>query len=470
MIAAGPLNTALPYDAETSSVEAARLDSAEPERTVHSGAEWEVLDVPLTDVLLGNDLDIYPEILAGHYFDIEFKSDRLALSGGGYVGYIPLNDRVAIDIAPRVPIENLERLFVIGKGRPLPLRRHIRRYAPHVEIAPSLLDTLAEALADSIAEIERLGLHREYVQRIEEATYPRGRVLNGRTLQRFASVNVRHRVATSWFEPTVNTAPNQCLKYALWTVSQRYSRMKQLSGERLELLARVNRAFRVFDGVHFGLGRDWLNHPLVKDPRRMPPIRAYYEDPLYLAVALLSDQGIRFREQGVLALPSLLLDMTDLFEAYIREVLDRFFKQSDQDIRVLDGNLSPPRGDRKRLFDQSPSVDATPDVVLRPSSAHSSPVLVEVKYKPLGGIPERSDVNQVIAYAASYRSHVVVLAQPVRRNADAGLRPLGQIDDLRVYTYGLDVGSAKLPRVESDFGKAMQNLLAAAGDGAADRP
>lgn len=409
-------------------------------------------------MLRGNDLDVYAEVLAGRYFDLQFKADRLVVSAAGYVGYITLNDRVAIEVRPRVPIANLERVFAVGKGQPLQLRRHTRRYASHDESAPSLLDTLAEALADSVSVIETSGLHRDYVRRVDDSGAPRGRILVSRTIQQLEARGIRHRVVSSWFESTVDTAPNRCLKYALWTVLQRYSSIRQLTRVRLELLRRLNLALRVFDGVRLDGGREWLNDPRVSQPGTMPAIRSYYEDALRLAVAIVTEQGIRFRDQGELALPSQLLDMANLFESYVREVLRRHLRQAPGTYRVLDGNQKPPTGGSKMLFDE-PSNDITPDVVVLAGASAERTVVVEVKYKPLEGKPDRLDTYQAITYGTSYRAKAVVLVQPTKSPANAGLHNLGTIGTLSVLAYGVDLSSTDLRATEHNLGRAIEGLM-----------
>lgn len=434
-----------------------------PERSVFPGTEWEPLDVPLDRLLRGSTLDLYPEIASGRYIGIRFKGDQLSLTAAGYVGLIPLNDRVAIEVEPRVRVANLERLFAVAKGQPLPLRRHVRGYAPNSDAVPSLLEMLAQALVDSTDPIETYGLHREEVERRYESTYPRGRILLGATTQRFDARGIRHRAVVSRFERTVDNAPNRCLKYALWLVAQRYSRVKQLTREQAQLLARTNRSLHTFDGVSLEPRRDWLSDLLVRDPSKMPPIRQYYEDALYLALAIVSENSLRFREEGELRLPSLVLNMHDLFESYLREVLRRQIGQLPGRHRVLDGNLAAPAGGQKGLFDEEPTEDANPDIVIRPASADAPVVIVEVKYKPFdaSGAIERDDLNQVIAYGASYRARAVVVAQPIRdASSKVGLSKVGTIGPLTIYGYGYDLGASNLASTEVAFGRCIHGLLA----------
>ena len=106
----------------------------------------------------------------------------------------------------------------------------------------------------------------------------------------------------------------------------------------------------------------------------------------------------------------------------------------DADLGVLNGNAEG----KKLLYDNPPSEDATPDIVLE--RANAPVVVLDAKYKPAEGKPARDDLNQVITYGVSFRADAVVVVQP---RADAserhGLIHLGDIDDRAVYQYVVDL-------------------------------
>jgi hypothetical protein len=86
-----------------------------------------------------------------------------------------------------------------------------------------------------------------------------------------------------------------------------------------------------------------------------------------------------------------------------------------------------------------------------------------VKYKPAGDVPSRDDLNQTIAYAASYRCDRVIVAQPRSHDSGplSGLRILGTIGGLTVYQYVFDLAASDLPEEEIRFTNEVATLAAA---------
>lgn len=117
--------------------------------------------------------------------------------------------------------------------------------------------------------------------------------------------------------------------------------------------------------------RSFLSDPLVSDPQRLPAIRAYYERALRLASVIARGAGVAFGERGgEVELASLVVNLEDAFEAYLRFVLTSGLHDFLPVVQVLDGNDTESDGGGKRLFDTvsqedlDPKSDATPDIVL----------------------------------------------------------------------------------------------------------
>src|SRR5216684_7817826 len=87
--------------------------SASP--VIYDCQERHAVNLPLDHVLLPNGkLDILPAVMSKGYFDIDYRGDALSFVAGRYVGLIPINDRVLIDVKPKVPVKNLLRLIDIA--------------------------------------------------------------------------------------------------------------------------------------------------------------------------------------------------------------------------------------------------------------------------------------------------------------------------------------------------------------------
>jgi 5-methylcytosine-specific restriction enzyme subunit McrC len=326
----------------------------------------------------------------------------------------------------------------------------------------SLLDVLAQALIGALAEIEINGLFRQYVEHLEDTSFPRGRILLNQTMIRHEARGIGYRVTAAWFESSFDNAPNRCLKYAIWSLAQRYSSIR-LDSARRGILAELNRVHHLFSSVALDGARQFLSDALVAEPARIPSIRAYYRDPVYLARAIAQNQGVALAgPRGAILMATLLLSLQDIFEAYLREVLKSSFRTLDPTLEVLNGNKAGAGGGKKLLFDGQPSDAATPDIVMRAIARDGSsavyPVIVDAKYKKITSRPYRDDINQLIAYGASYRAPKVVLVHPRAESARHGLSLLGRIGSLAVYEYALDLAAGDLPEEERVLSESMFRL------------
>ncbi len=442
-------------------VEMLDADTATKQRQVFDAVEYGVVEVSLSDIVSGGTVDLYPEIAEKDCFSISLRRGALVLQARGYVGLIPINDAVAVDVHPRVPISSLARMIEIGDGSPVSLRGLIRRYGTTPEGSPSLLDAYAESLLGDIDTIAARGGHHQYVRERGDASFPKGGVPFGRSMERHLARGKRHEVTASWFRLSAVTGPNRCLNYAIWFRGQRYCIMKPRKGSR-RILSGLNRAFHLFKGVELDKSRQFLSDPIVADPDRLPAQYVHYGDALRLAKAIINERGIAFMGRGgELKLASLLIRMEDLFEAYLRNHLRRGMARLDPAIRVLDGNKGGPDGGRRPLFSSGRDTPAQPDIVLSrklPEGREETPLLVEVKYG-VREFPSRENLNQAIAYGIAYDCPSVVIALP-RSGGVAGLHRIGTVSRMTLYRYVFDLDAEHLEDEEAAFAEAVHRLVA----------
>lgn len=156
------------------------------------------IDVEIADLVDARGrLDVYPAVESKDYFVIALSGRRLRLRARGYVGLIPLNDRVVIDVRPRVRIENFTRVLRVARYAPIALEHAPRRYALEQEWDESLLDVYSEALTDRVEAIRLRGLLREYERHQEVSSYPKGRILVRETATRLAPRGLSHVAAST---------------------------------------------------------------------------------------------------------------------------------------------------------------------------------------------------------------------------------------------------------------------------------
>lgn len=432
-------------------------------RLVVQTAEYQDAAVPIELLIAGGRLDIYPELLRTSVLRTYSRAGKLFFQAGGWIGFIPINDRVALEIRPRVPIANLERILCLaGNISPIVLSGHLHQFSGSAAGLPaSLVDILAERLISLTEACWNEGLHSEYVCREKIGQNPRGRLLP------FATVQYRMRshdllsIVSEQYERTHDTSPNQCIAAALDQLHAIYSGVRDRAGAR-SLASRLGRAQQLLSAVTRTSERHFLANPLVRDPTRLPASRPSYPAAVALAKIVLSGGGVDLRSAGgQLSLPPMMISMELAFESYLRNVLSR----AAEGLHVQDGNLQPPIGASANLFHDAPaesslkSTRSTPDIVCSLFSATDRKLVIDVKYKP---DTSRDDLNQVLGYALTFRSNIVLMACP-RKTAlsAAGLHLLGQVGGVRVYHYFVDLGSSDLEHEEQAFGDAILQLLSA---------
>ena len=132
-------------------------------QTVHVCKEYEPLTVPMREIMDADGrLDLYPEVNAKGYFDIDYSEGRLVLKSRGYVGLIPLSDRVAIHVLPRTPIGNL--LYMVWRaGLNLSgLETFVRGYQEEWNTLENPEALYFDTFLRTMREARRLGVLRKY--------------------------------------------------------------------------------------------------------------------------------------------------------------------------------------------------------------------------------------------------------------------------------------------------------------------
>lgn len=323
------------------------------------------------------------------------------------------------------------------------------------------MDIYTDALLDHLDTIIDAGLLRTYERREGEGHFPHGRIDFTRTVQRFAARGVDNKAGYSWFERSVDTPANRCLKAAMEVIYEHLSRTrsKPRKGDRAKL-ARLAGQFHALDEVDDDLDYRFLDDPEVADLLPLPDSRAYYRPALDLAVLILQDKGIALELGGTdVQLSSLLIDTNKLFENFVRVSLAKYAKEHNWPVDVLDGNAegkldlytvpepapSPFGAPLKALAAEDPG-KAQPDIVLRALDG-TFPLVAEVKNTAHGKdaqsadvLPERGEVEQAVTYALRYGRDFTLLVHPWIKGTK-GLVYVGRVRSIDVYDYRLDLSS-----------------------------
>lgn len=422
--------------------------------SLHSG---ELLD-PHT-----GELFLFPYLLGRNFLRLLNRLPHISLQAGPYVGILPLNPYITLEIVPRVPVTNLARVLAASGRAPQRLPEVLRTYATQAVPLAELRDELADALIVQVRLISAVGLHFSYATHTQTTAFPRGRLLLQSTITQLLARGQRHLTNSSWFARCVDTLPNQLLLSALRTLVAAYRR-EPANRERRERLSALREALAVFARVQ-PASFTTLELPALFG--QLPHLPAPYGPALELAQLILGIRGLDFnRSAGSVQLPTLLWKMDELFESYLRGSLRQSFLQLAPAWVVLDGNQPMAGGGGAQpLFEHGPDRRlANPDLVLAyvQGTGRPRPVAVfDVKYKPKP--PEREDLNQVLAYALSYRVPIVGVLTLALPGQPSQLSLLGEINAVRVYHYAFQLSSPELEKEEAQFAQALLTILSEPG-------
>ncbi|WP_162925030.1 5-methylcytosine restriction system specificity protein McrC [Mycetocola zhujimingii] len=406
-------------------------------------------------------------------FSIDFKGTELRLRAGGFVGVLPINDQLVLRVTPRTPISNLTRMVERSGHQALPIDA-LRTYATSASIGDWLLDIYADALIRHCFEVVNSGLYRVYRRETDFGSRPRGHLEIPATIRRFAARGINNTAAFSWYERTIDNALNRCLKAALVKLYRRYvDPQKGLLGSRTRV-RQLSSLLQLFADVSVDPSRAFLSDPIVAGLTAPPMTRSYYRTPLRLAVAIISDRGVSLDdESGDLALSSMLLNMGELFETYVRTTLQSKAADAGWPVAVLDGNVdghlplysSPIPRTEVGGVSYTPLIEGvsnpprvTPDIVFqRPDG--SIALIAELKNTLMKDLPSRSEVEQAVTYAVRYGTSAVLLVHPKGLDNLGGLQLLGRIGDVSVFDYRYDLSADDLDIEDELFATQVSALL-----------
>jgi 5-methylcytosine-specific restriction enzyme subunit McrC len=405
-------------------------------------AEFDNVPVPFDLVTKDGRFDFYREAIDSGLFAARFSKDQLVIQPQAFVGWIALNDRFGVEVAPRVPIADLDRLLAIAGAVPREFRAFTRRYGTSPHERPSFREAVGRALVAALEPIERYGLLHRYERQQIQTSHPKGRVLAFETARKHWAQGRRDRAAVIWYERSENVGPNQVLRVAVRLMARALDR--ETTRPARAIVRALNRSDRLLGRVVPSLAG--LSDSDVRDPSRLPPIRSYYRPALELARTIVRARTVSLSDPGdELGLPSLLFKLDEAFEEYLRQVLTYGLRDLAPLCSVLPGRTAPPAGAEKSLFDEGGRPKANPDVVVvRGPADDRGEALVAIEVKYIDRSFGRGELEQAIGYSASYRCPTVLVRPRARGEREMGLEHVGRIDSVEIKSYVFDLGAVDL--------------------------
>lgn len=420
-------------------------------------SEHQLLLLPPELVKADGSLDVYPDVLK--LFRPTYDQNRPAIQTTGWVGYIPLNDTIALEISPRVPVGNLERLVSMALGyAPNILKKYTRQFAQAADQPASLFDVLSDQILDAFDQIWEIGLLKCYSRIERKGSSPVGRIMPFSSEWHTAKAG-RPVAVSSAFHRTPDFGPNRLLRHAFEKLLSRYL---DIGADRQRArIHRLKKAIECLADIGWPSASEVTPKAIALYVQQLPAQHEHYADALMVAQLIIYDAGLAIRGPGgVATLPSILIDMAKAFEDYIRRVLVNGLSD-DNDVEVKDGNKGGDDGAKVSLFDPAreglANPPVTPDIVIYVRG--KARLVVDVKYKNSPAVPDRNDINQVILYGARYGVDRVMVLHAGRPDNRDPTESCGNVGQFQLFNGMVDLDAASITAEEASFVEAVRNLL-----------
>lgn len=346
-------------------------------------SEFETISVDVPSLIRNGRL-LDSRIAERGYLKVNLSKGQLTLRSDRHVGLIPLTSRVSVNVRPRFPIENLAEMIALSGVGTNVIEGFGRSHAASfvgIKVPPLALATSLTAGAEEIAQT---GLSKSYVTPLKEVPW-RGRLSLSDTVRKHRMKGRKY--AASFHQKQLSPAITQniAIKAALEEL------ISNASIKNNEIYLRAEKVIKHFAGVPtWNRSRTDLIVALSHELSHIPNHLQKYRRPLWAAFMLLQSNMPQLEQHGFVPLDSMIVDMADLFEAFLREELERGL--NSHGLRVIDGNKVA-----GKLFGDRAEPKVTPDILIE---RDRQPVAVfDVKYKPKAK-PE--DRYQAIAYMEAY--------------------------------------------------------------------
>ncbi|MEM7664168.1 MAG: hypothetical protein AAF292_18155 [Pseudomonadota bacterium] len=344
--------------------------------------EFEELSVRVSALLQDGELRLDERITTKGYLTATMRGGQIALRATRFVGTIPLTPNLAVRIVPRARIENLSYMLVRSGVIPSAISGFARGYMPRFVATDNAERIYAKSLIDGVKLIARRGYMKEYLPPKHQAPW-RGRLLASDTVRKHASKGIHYRHEFEQNVLTSSTVENIALKLALKQVIDWYAD----NDRRNAILPEARGLYR--DMWHIS---DWegaksdLVRQLSRKIHTLSPRLPHYRDPLWSAYLILQSVLPELRFDGFVRLDSLIIDVSKVFEAFLRRELA--VRLAEHGYRVQDGNTAP-----RPFFRDGGIYTVHPDMIVRRDDEIIA--VLDAKYKPE---PKESDRYEVLSF------------------------------------------------------------------------
>lgn len=411
--------------------------------------EHEAVAIPFS-VLIGPDgrLSLYDEVARSGYFDIDFRQGKLVVKATRFVGFIPLSDTIAIHVTPKAPIANLLYMVSRGSAQTKVLSSFLRGYADESNhTGYDIEDVYAGSFVSALAELRKVGPLRRYVSR-ETDQQLRGRLLLTKTITRGYAHNSKRHPVFLVSEHSADIEENRLLKATAQRLKKHF--LARGGARAVTVAQQMHSVVQLLDSV---ADVDSANRASVRNIphllRSLPASHRFYEPALWLSYLITTGRSVRMEALGHARFETLILDVSAVFEGYVRSLLLDARQGALSQIEVLDGNLYP-----VPLFTTGIKHATHPDYYFRFQGRLVA--MADAKYK---SEPSTQDRYEVLAFceALGVQRSAIICPQviPGPRVSHHGTTRSGR----RISIVRIDLAAADLRSEEASFIAALSDEL-----------
>jgi 5-methylcytosine-specific restriction enzyme subunit McrC len=346
--------------------------------------EFGALAIGVGRLMVDGEIMLDPRIVDRGYLNVSLAKGQVVFRADRYVGLIPVNDRLSIRIRPRAAIRNIAQMIVRSGIAPAAIPDFSRGYLPKFETGVDAERIYCAPLISGVERILDRGMMKSYVQ-VEHPPAWRGRLLVSETIKRHRARNVRYKGEFYYTTLAYGGVENIALKHSL-KLLQRWLILED-DNKKAPLLARAGAALKrmmAIPDLKSPLGA--VVQEIGRSAGRLPSQYGYYRDPLWTAYLLLQNKLPDFSADGFVKLDSMIVDLSKVFEAYVRTAL--LERAETRGWRIVDGNNKP-----FPFFAADKIYQVKPDMVILKDG---NPIaLVDAKYKL---DPKEGDRYEVLSF------------------------------------------------------------------------
>lgn len=363
--------------------------------------------------------------------------DGIELRVLGLVGYLPLTEKITLNIRPKFPIENLWKMVDVADDNYKYILSVVRGYEKSLSVPPHHL--LLKAFCHYLKDILKAGVAKGYYGHEHFGHYQPKINFQG-TLTRALSRGDQINVASNIVRFSADLLPNRLLKSACVAFLNIVPRDKGWAIEK-EIIKEACAVLDLVPKRHFLPGEQVAALSLPKWQQNN------YLGALNIYSVLLGYTGIGFQfHPSGLSMPSFLLSMDDIFEKYIRNTIR--LKLKGHGIRTLDGNVAK---NQRPLFVDNQRFPTKPDLIFQLGKKVIG--IGEVKYKPR---IDESDRYQIISHSIALNAPINILISPAVNN-QKGMEYIGKINSgTKFYHYRFDLYQNLALSEEDLFNKLIE--------------